>query len=75
MLEEMIKAGVIEESQSPWASPITLQKKPDGKWRFAVDLRKVNAVTKKDAYPIPNINDVLDYYSENRMPGRKPSSY
>ena len=60
MLEEMIKAGVIEESQSPWASPITLQKKPDGKWRFAVDLRKVNAVTKKDAYPIPNINDVLD---------------
>jgi len=35
-------------------------KKPNGKYRFCLDFRKVNSVSKKDAYPLPNMNDILD---------------
>lgn len=35
-------------------------KKPNGKYRFYLDLRKVNAVSKKDTYPLPNMTDILD---------------
>ena len=56
----MLKADIIEPSQSPWASPVVLCKKKDGSWRFALDLRKVNSVTIKDSYPLPRIDDSLD---------------
>ena len=56
----MLKAGVIEHSYSPWASPVVLVRKKDGEIRFCVDYRKVNDVTEKDVYPLPRIDDVLD---------------
>lgn len=58
-LDKMIQAGIIEESTSAWSSPIVLVRKRDGTYRFCVDLRRVNEVTKKDAYPLPNIQDCL----------------
>ena len=58
----MIEQNVIEPSESPWASPIVLVKK-DGSTRFCVDYRKINAVTVKDAYPLPRIDDTLDSLS------------
>ena len=59
-VEQMLDQGLIAESTSPWASPVILVSKPDGSKRMCVDLRKVNAVTKKDSYPLPRIDECLD---------------
>lgn len=59
LLQEMVDNKVVRESSSPWAAPIVLVRKKDGSWRFCVDYRKLNAVTHKDAYPLPRIKKSL----------------
>jgi len=61
ILDEMLESGVIEPSCSPCASPVCLVKKKEGTYRFCVDYRRVNSVSKKDAFPIPDIQDALDH--------------
>jgi len=61
ILDEMLESGVIEPSIPSWASPVCLVRKKDGTFRFCVDYRRVNAVSKKDAYPVPDIQDALDH--------------
>jgi len=61
ILDEMLASGVIEPSLSPWASPVCHVKMKDDTYRFCVDYRKVNAVSKKDAFPIPDIHNALDH--------------
>jgi len=60
IVQDMLKAGIIQESKSEWASPVVLVKKPDNSYRFCVDYRRVNAITFKDAFPTTNIQDALD---------------
>ncbi|GBM09386.1 Retrovirus-related Pol polyprotein from transposon 297 [Araneus ventricosus] len=60
LVKEMVDNGIIEESSSPWASPIMLVEKKDGSTRFCVDYRKLNEITKKDSYTLPRIDDTLD---------------
>ena len=60
LIDEMLTAGVIEPSTSEWASPVCLVRKPDGSYRFCIDYRRVNSVSKKDAFPVPEIQDALD---------------
>ena len=60
MLQDMMSKQIIKPSTSPWASPIVLVRKKDGTLRFCVDYRKLNALTRKDAYPLPRIDDALD---------------
>lgn len=59
-IEEMLRLGVIEPSKSPWSSPVCLVKKKDDSYRFCIDFRKLNFVTRKDSYPIPYISAILD---------------
>lgn len=59
-LKQMLEAEVIQPSCSPWAAPIVPVRKKDGGLRFCVDYRKLNEVTRKDAYPLPRIDDALD---------------
>ena len=60
LLGEMLEHEVVEPSSSPWASPVVLVRKKDGSMRFCVDYRRLNEVTRKDAYPLPRIDMTLD---------------
>ena len=58
-IESMLRMGIIEKSESPYASPIVLVKKTDGSNRFCIDFRKLNKITVFDAEPIPNQDQIF----------------
>lgn len=58
--QQMLENNIIRPSDSPYASPVILVKKADGSYRFCIDYRKLNAITKRDVYPLPRIDDMLD---------------
>ena len=71
-IDDMLEKNIIEPSMSPWSSSFVLvqKKSKDGivKYRFCVDYRTLNAVTKPDAYPIPNnITDTLDSLGHSKI--------
>ncbi len=66
-LEEYLKKGFIIPSGAPFSSPVLFAKKPGGGWRFCVDYRKLNAITKKDQYLIPLIEETLARLSKARI--------
>ena len=65
-LKNMQEEGVISPSSSPWASPVVLVRKKDGSHRFCVDYRNLNAVTKRDRYPLPRVDDLLDQMQKSQ---------
>jgi hypothetical protein len=70
-IDDMLQREIIEPSSSPWSSSIVLvqKKSKDGsvKYRFCVDYRALNAVTKPDAYPLPNVTDTLDSLGKSKI--------
>ena len=63
-VNRMLAAKVIEPSSSEWASPVVIVAKKDGTFRFCVDYRKLNAVTLRDSYPLPRMDEYIDSLGE-----------
>ena len=66
-VEEMLRSDVIEPSNSPWSARALIVQKKDGTARFCVDYRALNAATKTDPFPLPNINDTLNDLSGSEV--------
>jgi hypothetical protein len=58
-IQELLDAGVIRRSKSPWSAPVVVAAKPNGGLRFCVDYRELNKVTVNDPYPLPRVEDSL----------------
>ena len=59
-IQEMLDSGAIRPSQSPWCNAVVLVRKKDGSLRFCIDFRRLNARTKKDAYPLPCMQETME---------------
>ena len=71
---QLLNSGIIRESVSDWCSPLVIvKKKHTNEVRICIDYRKINAITKRDMFPFPNIMEILDslhggkYYSTMDM--------
>ena len=62
-IQELLEQGVVKNSCSPYSSPIVVVKKKDGSICLCVDYRQLNAKTRKDAFPLPRIEESLDALS------------
>ncbi|PIK41092.1 putative transposon Ty3-I Gag-Pol polyprotein [Apostichopus japonicus] len=60
LLNDMLAKNIIRKSSSPYASPIVLVKKKSGTLRLCIDYRQLNAVTVKDSFPLPRIEETLE---------------
>eukprot|EP00741_Cyanophora_paradoxa_P023799 tig00021621_g22988.t1 len=59
-IKRLLELGLIQPSQAAYGSPVVLAPKKDGTWRFCVDYRRLNAITERDVFPLPRIDDQLD---------------
>ncbi len=66
-LKEMLEAGAIRPSHSPFSSNIVLVRKKDNSLRFCIDFRKLNARTIRDAYSLPRIDETIDAYRDQSI--------
>ena len=66
-VDYLLENGLAEPSCSPWASPSLLVPKEGGDWRFCTDYRKLNAVTVKDSYPLPQIDMLIDRVGKSKF--------
>ena len=70
MIDLFLETGIIRESRAAYYSHAMLVPKPGDKWRFVVDFKRLNAASKREGWPIPNINPMLD-----RIGDKKPKLF
>jgi len=66
IVSELLTHGIFQKSTLPYASPVVLVRRSSGEYRMCIDYRKLNAVTIKDKYPMPLIEDQIDKLDGNR---------
>jgi len=59
--------GVIVPTSAEWAVSVVLVPKPDGTMRFCVDHRRLNEVTGQDVFPLPRMNDCIDFLGDAKV--------
>ena len=59
-MKELLEAGRIVPSSSPYGAPVLFVPKPDGSMRMCIDYRELNKVTQENKYPMPRIDDLMD---------------
>lgn len=59
-IDDLLSKGLIRPSKSPYGAPVLLTRKKDGGWRFCIDYRALNAITVKNKYPLPRIDELFD---------------
>ena len=59
-IQEMLDSGAIQPSQLPWCNAVVLVRKKDGSLWFCIDFCRLNAWTKKDAYPLPRMQETME---------------
>jgi hypothetical protein len=67
IINSNVKSGLLKPCSSPWAAPVLLVKKPNGKWRLVCDYRKLNSVTISNQYPLPDIEGLIDQMSSSTV--------
>ncbi|GFX47953.1 transposon Tf2-11 polyprotein [Trichonephila clavipes] len=58
-IDKLLAEGIIEECESPYASPVVLIPKPNGTFRLCIDYRKLNEITVANTYPLPRMDGLL----------------
>jgi hypothetical protein len=66
-VSQLLEAGIIEESESPWAAPIVLVPKPNGTDRLCTDFRKLNGLSVPDPFPMPRVEVLIDRVGQSRF--------
>lgn len=66
-VQQMLHDGIIEPSTGPWAAPVVIVTKPGSDPRFCVDFRGLNQVSQRDSYPLPRIDESLDFLARGKF--------
>ena len=68
----LLENGIVEESNSPFSNNLVVVKKKDGSLRTCVDFRRLNEVTRFDAFPLSRIDESLDVLGKAKFIGQIP---
>ena len=66
-VDRMLKAGIITRIESAWTSPVVIVTKKDGSPRFCVDYRRLNAIMKRDRWPMPRVDEIFDEINGSKI--------
>ncbi|VDI47499.1 Hypothetical predicted protein [Mytilus galloprovincialis] len=74
-LKDLLNREVIHSSSSEWSAAPVLVRKKDGKIRYCIDYRKLNSITRKDAFPIPKNRDLYRHFERYKIATLRDCSY